>query len=82
MYTNASHDELIIFTTNQPTNTRLYTLAHNPAYRNAMTFKGYMQSHHPDTSERAWPSRLGPTSPARGQFVKIIPRSGSPCRAR
>jgi hypothetical protein len=48
VYTNASYNELIIFTTNQPTNTRLYTLAHNPAYRNAMTLKGYMQSHHPD----------------------------------
>ncbi|WP_338900103.1 hypothetical protein WBG99_34285 [Streptomyces sp. TG1A-60] len=48
VYTNASYSELIIFTTNQPTSTRLYTLAHNPAYRNAMTFKGYMQSHHVD----------------------------------
>ncbi|GAB2880910.1 rhamnogalacturonan lyase family protein [Streptomyces mayteni] len=48
VYTNAAYDELIIFTTNQPSDTRLYTLAHNPAYRNAMTFKGYMQSHHPD----------------------------------
>jgi hypothetical protein len=48
VYTNASYDELIIFTTNQPTTTRLYTLAHNPAYRNAMTLKGYMQSHHVD----------------------------------
>jgi hypothetical protein len=48
VYTNASYDELIVFTTNQPTTTRLYTLAHNPAYRNAMAFKGYMQSHHVD----------------------------------
>ena len=48
IYTNASYNELIIFTTNQPTSTRLYTLAHNPAYRNAMTLKGYMQSHHVD----------------------------------
>ncbi|MGW0712699.1 rhamnogalacturonan lyase family protein [Streptomyces sp. NPDC002643] len=48
VYTNATYDELIIFTTNQPTTTRLYTLTHNPAYRNAMTFKGYMQSHHVD----------------------------------
>lgn len=48
VYTNASYDELIVFTTNQPTAHRLYTLAHNPAYRNAMTFKGYMQSHHVD----------------------------------
>ncbi|KAL4880195.1 hypothetical protein BJY04DRAFT_228702 [Aspergillus karnatakaensis] len=43
--TNGDHSELIIFTTDQPTNRRLYTLAHNPTYRNAMTFKGYMQSH-------------------------------------
>nr|WP_194238503.1 hypothetical protein [Streptomyces spongiae] len=48
VYTNAAYNELIIFSTNQPTNTRLYTPAHNPAYRNAMTFKGYMQSHHVD----------------------------------
>jgi hypothetical protein len=48
VYTNASFDQLIIFTTNHPTSTRLYTLAHNPAYRNAMTLKGYMQSHHVD----------------------------------
>jgi rhamnogalacturonan endolyase len=43
--TNASSTELIVFTTNKPTTTRLYTLAHNPAYRNGMTLKGYMQSH-------------------------------------
>ncbi|MFI8952085.1 hypothetical protein ACIGO6_37065 [Streptomyces sp. NPDC053750] len=48
VYTNAAYDELIIFTTDRPSDTRLYTLAHNPAYRNAMTFKGYMQSHHVD----------------------------------
>nr|WP_206059295.1 hypothetical protein [Nonomuraea zeae] len=48
VYTDAAHDELIIFTTNQPTATRLYTLAHNPAYRNSMTLKGYLQSHHVD----------------------------------
>ncbi|WP_430781514.1 cellulose binding domain-containing protein [Actinoplanes sp. G11-F43] len=48
VYTNAAFTELIIFTTNLPSTTRLYTLAHNPAYRNAMTLKGYMQSHHVD----------------------------------
>lgn len=48
IYTNAAYNELIIFTTNHPSNIRLYTLAHNPAYRNAMTLKGYMQSHHVD----------------------------------
>jgi hypothetical protein len=48
VYTNAAYNQLIIFTTNQPSSTRLYTLAHNPAYRNDMTVKGYMQSHHVD----------------------------------
>jgi rhamnogalacturonan endolyase len=48
VYTNGNFNQLIIFTTNHPTDIRLYTLAHNPAYRNAMTFKGYMQSHHVD----------------------------------
>ncbi|OBT74377.1 hypothetical protein VF21_06829 [Pseudogymnoascus sp. 05NY08] len=46
--TNADYDELLIFSTNIPSDIRLYTLPHNPAYRNAMTLKGYMQSHHVD----------------------------------
>ncbi|KAF7557468.1 hypothetical protein G7Z17_g734 [Cylindrodendrum hubeiense] len=46
--TNEDYDELIIFTTDHPSDIRLYTLPHNPAYRNAMTLKGYMQSHHVD----------------------------------
>ncbi|WP_416905805.1 RICIN domain-containing protein [Micromonospora echinospora] len=46
--TNSTSTELLVFTTNQPSGTRLYTLAHNPAYRNAMTLKGYLQSHHVD----------------------------------
>lgn len=41
---NATYTELVIFTTNIPTATRVYTMAHNPAYRNHMTIKGYMQS--------------------------------------
>jgi len=48
LYTNASFTELIIFTTDRPSATRLYTLAHNPAYRNSMTVKGYIQSNHVD----------------------------------
>jgi rhamnogalacturonan endolyase len=43
--TSADFSKLVVFTTNVPTSTRLYTLAHNPAYRNCMTIKGYMQSH-------------------------------------
>lgn len=46
--TNGDFSELIICTTNMPTDVRLYTLAHNPAYRLSMTIKGYMQSHYPD----------------------------------
>ncbi|MBE1491043.1 rhamnogalacturonan lyase family protein [Plantactinospora soyae] len=68
VYTNASYNELIIFTTNQPSNTRLYTLAHNPAYRNAMTLKGYMQSHHVDYflgAGMSAPPRPNITYPAR-----------------
>ncbi|MGW4793857.1 rhamnogalacturonan lyase family protein, partial [Nonomuraea sp. NPDC004297] len=45
---NPANDELIIFTTDRPTGTRLYTLAHNPAYRNDLTVKGYLQDHHVD----------------------------------
>jgi rhamnogalacturonan endolyase len=48
VYTNAAFNELIIFTTNIASSTRLYTLPHNPEYRNGMTLKGYVQSHHVD----------------------------------
>ncbi len=68
VYTNAAFNELIIFTTNQPSSTRLYTLAHNPAYRNDMTVKGYMQSHHVDYflgNGMSTPPRPNITYPAR-----------------
>lgn len=45
---NEDYTELVIFTTNHPSDIRLYTLPHNPAYRNAMTLHGYMQSHEVD----------------------------------
>jgi len=48
VYTNAAFNQLIIFTTPLASSTRLYTLPHNPAYRNSMTLKGYVQSHHVD----------------------------------
>jgi hypothetical protein len=38
------HSEIRIFTTTYPSDIRLYTLAHNPAYRNGMTVHGYRQS--------------------------------------
>ncbi|AQQ08984.1 Rhamnogalacturonan endolyase YesW precursor [Sedimentisphaera cyanobacteriorum] len=46
--TNPDYTELVIFTTDIQTDKRLYTLPHNPAYRNSMTVKGYMQSHQLD----------------------------------
>ncbi|MFE7897817.1 hypothetical protein ACFU3E_09890 [Streptomyces sp. NPDC057424] len=38
--TNQNNIEGGSSTLDHPTSTRLYTLAHNPAYRNAMTLKG------------------------------------------
>lgn len=43
VYLNSNHSQLIIFTTPLATNTRIYTLPHNPYYRNCMTTKGYLQ---------------------------------------
>ncbi|WP_170184962.1 carbohydrate-binding protein [Saccharothrix texasensis] len=68
VHTNAAFTELIIFTTDRPSGTRLYTLAHNPAYRNAMTLKGYLQSHHVDYflgAGMATPPRPAITYPPR-----------------
>lgn len=48
VYMGSAQDELVIFTTGMPSSYRLYTLAHNPAYRNHMTIKGYVQSPLPD----------------------------------
>ena len=45
---NGDFTQLIVCTTNIATSNRLYTLAHNPAYRVDMTVHGYMQSHQPD----------------------------------
>ncbi|HEX3028935.1 MAG TPA: dockerin type I domain-containing protein [Clostridia bacterium] len=40
--------ELRIYTTTIPTEHRLYTLMHNPAYRNSVDVKGYLSSVYPD----------------------------------
>ena len=45
LYTNSDYSELVIFTTDIPTDTRIYTLAQNPLYRNCMASKGYPESH-------------------------------------
>ena len=44
VYEAYDHNSLMVFTTNYPTNTRLYTLAQNPEYRNCFNVKGYYQS--------------------------------------
>ncbi|SEK30040.1 Carbohydrate binding module (family 6) [Roseateles sp. YR242] len=45
---NSSFTELQIYTTNISTDKRFYAMAQNPAYRNHMTIKGYLQSPLPD----------------------------------
>lgn len=40
--------ELRIYTTMYETEHRIYTMVHNPAYRNSLTVHGYKQSHHVD----------------------------------
>ncbi|MGE4286919.1 MAG: hypothetical protein AB7F23_10015 [Phycisphaerae bacterium] len=45
---NGTYTKLSVFTTDIPTSRRIYTLPQNPLYRNCMTIKGYMQSHHVD----------------------------------
>ncbi|WP_068505499.1 rhamnogalacturonan lyase family protein [Paenibacillus kribbensis] len=44
VYESADFTELRIYTTIIPSRLRLYTLLHNPAYRNTLSVKGYMQS--------------------------------------
>jgi len=45
VYKSSDNTQLVIFTTDIPTDYRLYTLAQNPLYRNCMTIKGYVESH-------------------------------------
>lgn len=44
IYSNADHDELIVFSTDILSEHRMVTLAQDPAYRNSLTLKGYLQS--------------------------------------
>jgi hypothetical protein len=45
IFEHNDHSELQIFTTTTPSSVRLYTLPHNPEYRNSLTVHGYYQSH-------------------------------------
>jgi hypothetical protein len=45
VFEHSDHSQLMIYTTTLPSSTRLYTLPHNPEYRNCLTVKGYLQSH-------------------------------------
>ena len=45
VFLHGNRDKLLLFTSPVPTDIRIYTLPHNPAYRACMTVKGYMQSH-------------------------------------
>ncbi|MGW1721232.1 rhamnogalacturonan lyase family protein [Streptomyces sp. NPDC002156] len=44
----ADHTALRLYTTTEPTRTRVYTLAQNPAYRLGWTVRGYLQSTYTD----------------------------------
>jgi rhamnogalacturonan endolyase len=48
VYEASNHTQLVVFTTTSTTTNRLYTLPHNPAYRNCLTLKGYYQANLPD----------------------------------
>jgi hypothetical protein len=48
IWEHSDHAHILIFTTTTASSTRLYTLPHNPEYRNCLTVKGYMQSHQID----------------------------------
>ncbi|MFA9388540.1 MAG: autotransporter-associated beta strand repeat-containing protein [Prolixibacteraceae bacterium] len=44
VYEKTDHSALIIFSTTEPSNERIYTPLHNPEYRLCLTTKGYYQS--------------------------------------
>jgi rhamnogalacturonan endolyase len=48
VYEASNHTQLVVFCTTSATTNRLYTLVHNPAYRNCLTVKGYVQANLPD----------------------------------
>ena len=48
VYPSEDGSALLIFLTTNPTSERIYTLPHNPGYRNCFTMKGYYQSNMAD----------------------------------
>jgi rhamnogalacturonan endolyase len=48
IHTSSDYSKLVIFTTDTSTSRRIYSLPHNPEYRNCMTIKGYIQSNQVD----------------------------------
>lgn len=48
IFAGPSYDYITVFTTDIPSDNRIYTLAQNPLYRNCMTIKGYVESHQVD----------------------------------
>jgi hypothetical protein len=69
IFEHADRDRLLIFTTTIPSDVRLYTLPHNPAYRAAMTVKGYKQSHMVD-----YYLGHGMTAPPKPNIVTTPPK--------
>jgi rhamnogalacturonan endolyase len=48
IYLDWKYSKLVVFTTNIPSDSRIYTMAHNPQYRDQLTLRGYLESPIPD----------------------------------
>ena len=72
VFENSDHDALLIYTTPMPSETRLYTLPHNPEYRACFTVKGYLQSNLVD-----YYLGDGMTPPPPPNIVPVLPASST-----
>jgi rhamnogalacturonan endolyase len=72
VFENSDHNALLIYTTPMPSQTRLYTLPHNPEYRACFTVKGYLQSNLVD-----YYLGNGMTPPPPPNIVPVLPASST-----
>lgn len=76
--TNGSYDSLVIYTSADVTQYRLYCLAQDPLYRNCMALKGYVESHQVSYylgSDMDMDSNGQPDLSKTKPFISIIPKS-------
>ena|GEM_PF-1077587 len=72
VFENSDHNALLIYTTPMPSETRLYTLPHNPEYRACFTVKGYLQSNMVD-----YYLGNGMTTPPPPNIVPVLPANST-----